>query len=80
MVHCLETLKRLNAETRNADNVPKPKVPESIALNPALARRYVNRAWTKEELGGRESVYESYAKSEREPFRNREPACEQARA
>lgn len=80
MVHCLEVLKRINAEPRKADTHPKPFVPEKIALNPSLARRYVNRPWTKEELCGKESVYESYARSEREPFRNREPACEQVRA
>jgi len=80
MVHGLETLRRLNAVKQvKADERPKPFVPEKIALNPDLARKYVNRPWTREELGGKESVYETYARSEREPFRNREPATEQAR-
>ncbi|MCI0503142.1 hypothetical protein L0Y65_00350 [Candidatus Micrarchaeota archaeon] len=72
MVHCLEVLKKLNAETKKTDNTPKPYVPEKIGLNPALARKYVNRPWTKEELGGKESVFETYARGEREPFANAE--------
>jgi hypothetical protein len=72
---------RLNAKKPGvkAAETPKPFVPDSIALNPALARKYVNRPWTSEELGGKQDVYASYARSEREPFRNREPAAEQAR-
>jgi hypothetical protein len=82
MVHDLQTIIKLNAKKPGvkATETPKPFVPEKIALNPESARRYVNRPWTKEELGGKESVYETYARSEREPFRNREPASEQARA
>jgi hypothetical protein len=80
MVHGLEVLKALNAKACSNGHAPKPSVPESIALNPALVRRYLNRPWTREELGGKESVYEAYARSEREPFRNREPECERARA
>lgn len=81
MVHDLQTIIRLNAPRPGAKAAvtPKPFVPERIALNPAAAKQYLNRPWTKEELGGKESVFESYARSEREPFRNREPASEQAR-
>ncbi len=80
MVHCLEVIKRLNAQARPERNGKRPEVPESIALNPVLVRRYLNRPWTREELGGKESVYETYARSEREPFRNQEPRSEGARA
>jgi len=80
MVHGLEVLKALNAKACGNGHAPKPKVPESIALNPVLVKRYLNRPWTKAELGGKESVYEAYARSEREPFRNQEPKSEAARA
>jgi hypothetical protein len=82
MVHDLQTLIRLNAPKPGpkAAVTPKPFVPDKIALNPAAAREYLNRPWTSEELCGKESVFESYARSEREPFRNREPATEGARA
>jgi|WetSurMetagenome_2_1015567.scaffolds.fasta_scaffold590220_2 hypothetical protein len=82
MVHDLQTLARLNAPKPGAKAAatPKPFVPDKIALNPAAAREFLNRPWTKEELGGKESVYETYARGEREPFRNREPATEGARA
>lgn len=81
MVHGLETLRRINAvKAKKADERPKPFVPDKIALVPELARKYVNRPWTKEELGGKESVFETYARSEREPFRKAEPASEAIRA
>lgn len=81
MVHGLETLRRINAVTaKKADDRPKPFVPDKIALVPELARKYVNRPWTKEELCGKPSVYETYAKSAAEPFRKQEPSTEGARA
>jgi len=55
---------RAVAKTESA----KPKVPESIALNPSLARRYVNSPWTREELGGRPTAQETYARDAAAPF------------
>ncbi|MFH0885334.1 MAG: hypothetical protein V1861_06510 [Candidatus Micrarchaeota archaeon] len=63
-----------NAAAVSKSDGRKPYVPDSIALSPPLARRFANRPWTREELGGKESVFDSYARSEREPFRNREQA------
>ncbi len=80
MVYDLATLRKINAVPLKADKTPKPFVPEKLALNPAAARAFVNRPWTREELGGKESVYEAYARSEREPFRNQEPKAEPAKA
>jgi hypothetical protein len=63
MVHCLEILKILN-DPKNDRKTPdiKPKVPDRIALYPLLARRYTNRAWSKEELEPRK---------EEKPFENK---------
>ncbi len=66
MVFCLEVIKRMNAERVSRPETSRIKVPERIALNPALARQWVNRPWTKEELGGKPSVFETYAASEKE--------------
>jgi len=68
MVHGLETLKALNALEAKQKVERKVAVPLAIALNPALARKYLNRPWTDAELGGKQNVYKAYAISEREPF------------
>jgi hypothetical protein len=81
MVYDLVTLKRLNkeadekAKTRPAER-PREKVPERIALNPAAAKAFLNRPWTKDELGSKPDLVASYAASEREPFKSREGGSE----
>lgn len=61
-----------NAKAVVKPELPKPKVPDAIALNPALARKYVNSPWTKEELGGKANAQETYERDAQAPFRGKE--------
>lgn len=51
MVHGLETLKKLNGKgrCRNPCSEDREKVPRKYEFNPYLARRYVNRSWSKKD-------------------------------
>jgi hypothetical protein len=54
MVHGLETLEVLNRrETGRKPCKTRESVPNKFGLNPYLARRYVNRPWSRSETGGR---------------------------
>ncbi len=81
MVHGLETLGWLNAraDNKNRKELTRESVPDSIALHPALSRRYQNRPWTEGELNGSQNVFATYAKDAGEPFKNKEGAIEPRR-
>lgn len=55
------------------------EVPASIACNPVLVKRFVNRPWTAKELGGTPDLRESYRKSSEEPFRKKDVQAENPR-
>ncbi|MFH0737303.1 MAG: hypothetical protein V1827_01485 [Candidatus Micrarchaeota archaeon] len=81
MVHCLETLKRLNDEAAGRGRGGKtPAVPEQVAFKPAALRAHLNRPWTKRELRGEQDVHETYAKSAAAPFEGKKCQAEGLRA
>ena len=71
MVHGIETLVANNKKAQRKEDAGKVKVPDKIALHPSLARAYVNRPWTAEELGGRTNAQESYARDAAAPFKEK---------
>lgn len=72
MVHGIEVLKVLNERQKPRKEESKSNVPPHIGLNPALARKYVNRPWTEQELKGQQDVYKTYAEGAAAPFGKKE--------
>lgn len=66
MVHGLATLEKLNAAAARKPAAHKNGngIPKELHGNPVAIRNFLNRPWTKAELRGKRSVFETYAESD----------------
>jgi len=70
MVHGLATLDKLNREAakKPAAHGGGNGIPKELLGNPVAIRAFRNRPWTRAELHGEKSVFETYAESAAAPF------------
>jgi len=80
MVYGLETLRHINAKEARRPVKASPRCDLEISSNPVTARHQLNRPWTKKELGGEKSVFETYAEDNARPFNGKKPHPEHIRA
>ena len=74
MVYDLMTLKRMNAVKAKKVTLGhnEEMVPKHLRGSVIATRRFLNRPWTREELKGKPSVYETYAESNKAPFKGKD--------
>lgn len=75
-------MRKLNADAakdfaRKRGKEAKP-ISRRLGENIAARRHKINRPWTRAELKGKPSAYDTYAEGERSPFRGKEVLVEEA--